>query len=128
MRYAGPREAIFHAIIRKNYGCTHFIIGRDHAGVGNYYSQYDAHKLADKLESEIGIKIMKLNGPFYCEICEGIVTDKVCPHGKEMPSKCHSISGTKIRAAIINNEEISNHHIRKNILDSIKSIKEPFVK
>ena len=128
MRYAGPREAIFHAIIRRNYGCTHFIIGRDHAGVGNYYDKYAAHELAAELENEIGIKIMKLNGPYYCEICEGIVTDKICPHAIDKPSACHSISGTNIRTAISDNKKISNKLIRENILDVLKSITDPFVK
>ena len=61
----GPREALFHAISKKNYGCTHFLVGRDHAGVGNYYGEYDAQKLCIKYESELGIKIVKVRGPFF---------------------------------------------------------------
>ena len=78
MRYAGPREAIFHALIRRNLGCTHFIIGRDHAGVGNFYGEYDAHKLASELISkyDLGIELVLTREPYYCEACKEIVTDK----------------------------------------------------
>lgn len=94
MRYAGPREAVFHAIIRKNFGCTHFIIGRDHAGVGNFYGPYDAHKIFDKLPKDIGIEIIKVTAVFYCSLCEGMASDKSCGHNEE-----HRIyvSMTKIR-------------------------------
>jgi sulfate adenylyltransferase len=80
MRFAGPREAVFHAIIRRNYGCTHFIIGRDHAGVGDWYGQYAAHELAEKFEDDLGIEILRLHGTFFCEICDGIASDKTCVH------------------------------------------------
>ncbi len=93
MRYAGPREAVFHAIIRKNFGCTHFIIGRDHAGVGGYYGKYDAQKLAASF-NDLGIEIMPLCGPFYCEKCGSIVTEKNCNHGEEHSMQ---ISGTEVR-------------------------------
>ncbi|HOK41783.1 MAG TPA: sulfate adenylyltransferase [bacterium] len=93
MYYAGPQEAILHAIIRKNYGCTHFIVGRDHAGVGNYYGLYDAHKIFDELKPQ-GIEVLKLNGPYYCKKCKTIVTDKTCGHSEKYNVE---ISGTKIR-------------------------------
>ena len=98
MRYAGPRESLFHAIIRRNYGCTQFIIGRDHAGVGKFYEKYEAHKLATQFEKELNIKIMKLCGPFYCRICDGIVTEKTCNHSK---LNTFDISGTYIRDILL---------------------------
>jgi sulfate adenylyltransferase len=97
MRYAGPREAIFHALIRRNYGCTHFIIGRDHAGVHSFYAKYDAHALARKFADELGISILALHGPFHCRICDGIVTEKTCPHLDTRPDAVTEISGTLMR-------------------------------
>lgn len=95
MRYAGPREAIFHAIIRRNYGCTHFVVGRDHAGVGDWYGRYEAHELTRKFDGELGITILRLCGPYHCRICDGIVTEKTCPHGGTDATR--EISGTDMR-------------------------------
>lgn len=127
MRYAGPREAVFHALIRRNFGCTHFIVGRDHAGVGNFYKEYEAQKLCLKLQKKIGIKILAFKGPYYCNKCEGIVTENTCPHKSQKKSCTIEISGTKIRAMLKGEKKVNTKFIRKDIA-SLVDKKKAFIK
>jgi sulfate adenylyltransferase len=113
MRYAGPREAVFHAIIRKNFGCSHFIVGRDHAGVGNYYGKYAAHQLCSEF-TDLGIEILQLHGPYYCGKCQGIVTEKSCCHGDE---HTFELSGTEVRKLLAGGERPNDNYMRREISD-----------
>ena len=115
-KYCGPREAILHALVRKNYGCSHFLVGRDHAGYKNFYKKYASQKLCKKYEKKIGIKILIFNEPFICKNCK-IVTNQKCQKCRK--TKKILISGTNIRKLIINNKKIPDYFMNQKIYNVI---------
>jgi sulfate adenylyltransferase len=119
MRYAGPREALLHALFRQNYGCSHLIVGRDHAGVGDYYGPFDAHKIFDEIpKGALETQPLKIDWTFWCHKCDGMASMKTCPHGKEDRL---ILSGTKLRKMLSEGEEVSDKFSRPEVLKILRT-------
>ena len=118
MRYAGPREALLHALIRQNFGCSHLIVGRDHAGVGNYYGPFDSHRIFDQLwDGALHTKALKFDVTFYCHRCYGMATSKTCPHD---PKDHISISGTQLRQMLSTDAPVPPEFSRPEVVAILK--------
>ncbi len=118
MRYAGPREALLHAVFRQNYGCSHLLVGRDHAGVGDYYGPFDAHKIFDEIPADaLKLKPLCIDWTFYCYACQGMASMKTCPHGKEDRL---FLSGTMLRKTLSEGGEIAKEYSRPEVLEILK--------
>jgi len=118
MRYAGPREALLHALFRQNYGCSHLIVGRDHAGVGDYYGAFDAQTIFDKLDKDDLItQPLKIDWTFWCNACGAMASSKTCPHDAEHHVK---VSGTKLRKALSEDEDVPDNFSRPEVLQILR--------
>lgn len=124
MRYAGPKEAIHHAIMRKNFGCSHFIVGRDHAGVGDYYPPFAAHEIFKEFP-DIGIQPIFFPTFYYCKKCLGYANERNCPHGPEYKEE---LSGTRMRKMVTDGDLPGKHLLRPEIAEVITKFPDPFVK
>lgn len=118
MRYAGPREALLHAVFRQNYGCSHLIVGRDHAGVGDYYGPFDAQRIFDAIPSDaLELRPIKMDSTFFCFACEGMASGRTCPHDED---RRLVISGTMLRKMLSTGQEIDPHFSRPEVLDILR--------
>lgn len=118
MRYAGPREALLHAVIRQNYGCSYLIVGRDHAGVGEYYGPFDAHHIFDEIpKGSLELRPLKIDWTFYCYKCDGMSSMKTCPHGK---AERVMLSGTMLRKTLSEGGDVPDHFSRPEVLEVLK--------
>lgn len=122
MRYAGPREAVLHAIIRKNFGCTHFVVGRDHAGVGAFYAPYAAQEIFDRFP-DLGIVPLFFTAFFHCRRCGSIVNEKICPHGGDDRV---DFSGTRLRG-LVRGGEVPSELVRPEVAETIRGFAQPLV-
>ena len=119
MRYAGPREALLHAVFRQNFGCSHLVVGRDHAGVGNYYGPFDAHHIFDTLNpGSLITQPLKIDITFYCFKCHGMATGKTCPHEEEDRL---NVSGTRLREMFANREVVPNEFSRPEVIEVLQN-------
>lgn len=119
MRYAGPREALLHALFRQNFGCSHLVVGRDHAGVGSYYGPFDAHHIFDELEpGSLVTEALKIDITFYCNVCDGMATARTCPHDE---SHRLAISGTRLREMFANHEAVPPEFSRAEVLKVLQA-------
>lgn len=117
MRYAGPREALLHALFRQNYGCSHLIVGRDHAGVGDYYGPFDAHNIFDEINDGLATKALKIDWTFWCDKCAGMSSMKTCPHSQDDRLM---LSGSKLRQLLSENQEIPDNFSRPEVVKILR--------
>lgn len=119
MRYGGPREALLHAVFRQNFGCSHLVVGRDHAGVGSYYGPFDAHHIFDEIPKDsLELQALKIDITFYCYKCNGMATGRTCPHGDDQRL---NVSGTRLREMFANHEDVPPEFSRPEVLEVLQA-------